>query len=224
MVFWARSGRRAQFLPLFVLLILNDRRDALLTSETTADYLSESNENRERPRQIPQRHASARRLNFGDRAFRWLTLLMALSVFVLIVLTGYELPRLAARAAKIRLAFSLQQRLGPGQRRVWRAAVYFRHACFIIPRAAHRGAVEHRHGRISHGTRAAVGAPAAHHLHRTARRRAERDPRVVGNLRHGAVAAGAFFSLAARDARFLPFFRARFTASACWPAASSSPS
>ena len=29
--------------------------------------------------------------HFGDRAFKWLTLLMALSVFVLIVLTGYEL-------------------------------------------------------------------------------------------------------------------------------------
>jgi len=28
---------------------------------------------------------------FGDRAFKWLTLLMALSVFVLIVLTGYQL-------------------------------------------------------------------------------------------------------------------------------------
>jgi len=30
-------------------------------------------------------------INFGDPAFRWLTLLMALSVFVLIVLIGYEL-------------------------------------------------------------------------------------------------------------------------------------
>jgi phosphate transport system permease protein len=31
--------------------------------------------------------------HFGDRAFRWLTLLMALSVFILIALIGYELAR-----------------------------------------------------------------------------------------------------------------------------------
>ena len=29
--------------------------------------------------------------HFGDRAFRWLTLFMALSIFVLIVLIGFEL-------------------------------------------------------------------------------------------------------------------------------------
>ena len=29
--------------------------------------------------------------HFGDRAFKWLTLVMALSVFALIVLIGYEL-------------------------------------------------------------------------------------------------------------------------------------
>jgi phosphate transport system permease protein len=36
-----------------------------------------------------EQHLAERR--FGDRAFRWLTLLMALTVFVLIILTGYEL-------------------------------------------------------------------------------------------------------------------------------------
>src|SRR5664279_4688002 len=35
-----------------------------------------------------QAHGSS---HFGDRAFQWLTLLMALSVFALIVLIGYEL-------------------------------------------------------------------------------------------------------------------------------------
>ena len=55
---------------------------------------------------------------FGDRAFKWLTLLMALAVFALIALIGYELFRGSQpRAAKIRLAFSRQQRLGSGQRR-----------------------------------------------------------------------------------------------------------
>ena len=29
--------------------------------------------------------------HFGDRAFRWLTLFMALSIFVLIALIGFEL-------------------------------------------------------------------------------------------------------------------------------------
>jgi phosphate transport system permease protein len=38
---------------------------------------------------LPERQIGQRR--FGDRAFKWLTLLMALSVFVLIVVTGYEL-------------------------------------------------------------------------------------------------------------------------------------
>jgi phosphate transport system permease protein len=31
--------------------------------------------------------------HFGDRAFKWLTLLMALAIFVLIALIGYELAR-----------------------------------------------------------------------------------------------------------------------------------
>src|SRR6266851_642211 len=35
--------------------------------------------------------ASPARHGWGDRAFKWITLLMALSVFVLIVLIGYEL-------------------------------------------------------------------------------------------------------------------------------------
>ncbi len=40
------------------------------------------------PNMNPRTHGGPR---FGDRAFEWLTLLMALSVFVLIVLIGYEL-------------------------------------------------------------------------------------------------------------------------------------
>jgi phosphate transport system permease protein len=36
-------------------------------------------------------HNAARRGAWGDRAFKWLTLVMALSVFALIVLVGYEL-------------------------------------------------------------------------------------------------------------------------------------
>jgi phosphate transport system permease protein len=69
--------------------------------------------------------------HFGDRAFKWLTLLMALSVFALIVLIGFELATAPARAAKIRLAFPRQQRLGPGQRTIRRAAVHLWHARFI---------------------------------------------------------------------------------------------
>ena len=33
------------------------------------------------------------RAHFGDRAFKWLTLLMALAIFALIALIGYELVR-----------------------------------------------------------------------------------------------------------------------------------
>ena len=40
------------------------------------------------PNMNPRTHGGPR---FGDRAFKWLTLLMALSVFALIVLIGYEL-------------------------------------------------------------------------------------------------------------------------------------
>ena len=164
--------------------------------------------------------------HFGDRAFKWLTLLMALSVFALIVLIGYELAqRLAARAAQIRLAFPRQQRLGPGQRTIRRGAVHLRHAGFIRHRAAHRRAHQHRHRRLSHRTRAALAAPAVDHVHRTARRRAERHSRSVGNFCDGAVAARPFVSVAAKARSvFCRCFKGRFTASACWPAASSSPS
>ncbi len=44
-------------------------------------------------KQAPPFASSLSRLAFGDRAFKWLTLLMALSVFALIVLIGWELAR-----------------------------------------------------------------------------------------------------------------------------------
>ena len=133
--------------------------------------------------------------------------------------------RLAARAAKIRLAFPRQQRLGPGQRTIRRVAVHLRHAGFVRHRAAHRRAHQHRHRRVSHRTRPALAAPAADHVHRTAGRRAERHFRVVGNFCHGSVAARPSVSVAAKARLvFCRCFKGRFTASACWPAASSSPS
>ncbi len=56
---------------------------------------------------------------FGDRAFQWLTLLMALSIFVLIALIGIELflrrMLAACGAPKIRLAFPDEQHVGPGK-------------------------------------------------------------------------------------------------------------
>lgn len=42
------------------------------------------------PQALPESLAQRK---FGDRAFRWLTLLMALSIFVLIILIGYELAK-----------------------------------------------------------------------------------------------------------------------------------
>ena len=44
---------------------------------------------------VPESMATARPpgvRHLGDRVFKWLTLLMALSVFALIVLVGFELP------------------------------------------------------------------------------------------------------------------------------------
>jgi hypothetical protein len=98
-----------------------------------------------------------------------------------------------AGPAQIRLAFSRQQRLGSGQRQLRRAAVHLRHAGFVGHRPRHRRAHQHRHRGLSHRTRAALVAPAAHHVHRIARRRAQRHSRPVGNFCDGAVAARHLF-------------------------------
>ena len=113
----------------------------------------------------------------------------------------------------------------PVNEQLRRAAVHFRHAGVIGHRAAHRRAHQHCHRGLSHRTRAAVAAPAAHHLHRTARRRAQCDSWPVGHFCDGAVAARPFVSVAAKSLRFSALVsRIRFTASACWPAASLLPS
>ena len=69
------AGRRAQFRPLFVLLFLKPV-EKTMTTPTVKSNVS----------------------HFGDRAFKGLTFLMALSVFVLIVLIGCELANGSATA------------------------------------------------------------------------------------------------------------------------------
>ena len=165
--------------------------------------------------------------HFGDRAFKWLTLLMALSIFVLDrahrLRTGR---RRAARPCTNSAGIFSSAATGiPVNDDLWRAAVHFRHARFVRYRARHRRAHQHRHGGLSHRTRAALAAPAAHHVHRTARRHAQRHSGFLGNFCDGSVAARSFFPAVADNISvFCRSFKARFTASACWPPESSSPS
>jgi len=152
---------------------------------------------------------------FGDRAFKWLTLVMALTIFALVRAHRLRtVPRLAPRAAKIRLAFSRHQRLGSGQRRLWRAAVHLRHARVGGHRTRHRRAHQHRHRRLSHRTRAAPTAPAAYHVHRTARRRAKCHSRPVGNFCDGSFLRDHFFRCCKNISASCRFLRGRSTASA----------
>src|ERR1043166_4304384 len=97
--------------------------------------------------------------------------------------------RLAPGSAQIRLALPDEFRLGPGERKIRSAALHLRYARLILDRASDSGAAQRRHRGLSDRTRAATVAARADALHRTSRGRAERDPRPVGHLRHGAVAA-----------------------------------
>ncbi len=164
--------------------------------------------------------------HFGDRAFKWLTLAMALVIFLLIILIGWELAR-GSRLALHQFGwhFLISSDWDPVNETIRRAAVHFRHAGFLGHRAPHRRAHQHRHRRLSHRTRPALAAPAADHVHRTARRRAQRHSRFVGNFCDGAMAARPLVSVAAEMLRLSAVFsKARFMASACWPAASLLPS
>ncbi len=136
--------------------------------------------------------------HFGDRAFKWLTLLMALAVFVLIGLIGFEL----AKGSHLAL-----RKFG------WRFLV----SPTWDPVAENFGALPFIFGTIvSSAIALLIAVPLSiatavfltemapqwlrqplTMLHRTARRHPQRHSRLVGHLRHGALAADPRVSIAA---------------------------
>src|SRR6266487_936744 len=115
------------------------------------------------PRSVARAMAPPSR--FGDKAFEWLTLTMALAVVLLVILTGWQLWRgFSLAIQKFGFHFSRDIHLGPGRGAIWRAPVYLRNAGFFLDCAAHRRPIEHRDCGLSDGTCAALASPATRFL------------------------------------------------------------
>ena len=169
--------------------------------------------------------SSSRHRGFGDRAFEWLTLAMALAV----VVSGF--PRRLAIGARLAARdqdsfgfnFLTTLHLGSGGGTIRRVAVYLRHDRFVADRADHRCAAEHRHRRLSDRAGSALDSTAARLADRNAGRDSERHSRSVGNFCHDSVAARSSVSLARSTLRMDAVFqRTDLRSRACSPAESSS--
>jgi phosphate transport system permease protein len=162
---------------------------------------------------------------FGDRAFQWLTLLMALSVFALIVLIGYELA--TAPASPCKNLAGISSSAATGIRSTSNTArCRSSSARSFRPLIALLIAVP-----ISIATAVYLTELAPLWL---------RQPLIMFIELLAAVPSvilglwGIFvmvpwlrdhlFPWLQKTLGFLPLFKGRFTASACWPVASSSPS
>lgn len=110
-------------------------------------------------RSVQARMASPSR--FGDKAFEWLTLAMALAVVVLIILIGWQLWIGSSVAIKIRFSFPCHVNLGPGCRTIWRVALYLRNPGFLADCPTDCGSLEYRNGSVPDRACASVDSAAA---------------------------------------------------------------
>jgi len=96
---------------------------------------------------------------FGDKAFEWLTLTMALAVVVLVVLTGWQLWRGSSLAIqKFGFHFLVTSTWDPVAEQF---GVYLWNAGLVIDCLAHRGAIEHRDCGLFDRAGATLDSPAA---------------------------------------------------------------
>ena len=73
--------------------------------------------------------------------------------------------RIFTRRPKIWFSFPHDIDLGPGRRAIRGSSIYLWHGGFFPDCVVHRGAIEHRNGGLSNGTRAALDSAAARFSH-----------------------------------------------------------
>ena len=111
-------------------------------------------------RSAPARMAPPSR--FGDKAFEWLTLGMALVVILLVFLIGWQLARGSSLAIqKVRIPFSGNIDLGSGCRTIRCLALHLRHAGVFTYRAHYCCAPEYCDRGLFDRARAALDSAAS---------------------------------------------------------------
>ena len=87
---------------------------------------------------------------FGDKAFEWLTLAMAIAVVLLISWLVGSSAWLVARHPKIWISFSRHIDMGSGRGAIRRAPIHLWHGGFFSDCVYHCGAVGNRDGSLFH--------------------------------------------------------------------------
>ena len=134
---------------------------------------------------------------FGDKAFEWLTLAMAMAVVVLVILIGWQLWIGSSLAIKkFGFHFLVTSTWDPVAEQFGALAFHLRNAGFFAHCVAHCGSAGHRHGGLSDRTCATVDSAAARFSDRNAGGHSERDPRALGHFRDDSMAARLPFPIA----------------------------
>ena len=79
--------------------------------------------------------------------------------------------------------------MGSRCRSIWRPSFYLRNVGVFAHRATDRGSIEHRHGSVSDGTRAALDSATASIFNRNAGGNSKCHPWAVGHFRDDSVVA-----------------------------------
>ena len=147
------------------------------------------------------------RLRDGDEIARLVTFVFAAAT-VLITCSARvrTLDRLRTSAPQVRLEFLLHQSLGPQLRRLRRAALHLRHAGHRRGLADHRRPARHRRRHLPRRTRPRARLRHAAILHRSARRRSQRDLRPARRLHRDPDDARIHSARAQQHARFPSVF------------------
>ncbi len=142
---------------------------------------------------VENRSAQARMASpsrFGDKAFEWLTLAMALAVVVLIILIGWQLWIGSSVAIKkFGFHFLITSTWDPVAEQFGALPFIYGTLVSSMIALAHRRATEHRHSSVFDRTRASVDSAAARLADRNAGGDSECHPGAVGNFRHDPMAA-----------------------------------